>query len=572
MDDYILSFKPAIGAFGTHDPSAAIFRNCKFLFGVEEERLNRKKHAEGCFPTNAIESCLNFCDLEIQDVQKIILPYQPRLEEKILDYNIVKNLHQNDTKHKAVSNALGEFKNTVTNRLDPTNKPAQRLANEFGTSIPPIELRPHHFCHAASAFYKSGFENAVVFTIDGKGEHDSTVIWGGTTDGLERLYTYKFPNSLGHFYAIITEFLGFRAFNGEGKVMGLAPYGNVNNEIEDKLRSNIKVDSKYDVTNLTKNGINSGVEELEKMFGRERKSGTEQFTNWEKDLAHTTQYILEEIVTDIVGEYVSQTSISNVALAGGVVLNCKMNRQVMEMESVDELFIQPVAHDAGLALGAGIADNPPQKREQQSTVYFGDEYSNNEIKTLLENNKISYKIPSNLEKVIARKIANGKLVGWFQGRMEMGPRALGNRSILADPRSIESRDRVNKYVKHREEWRPFAPSILEDYAEEYLVNSEESPFMIKTFSTKPEKREEMQAVLHPADNTTRPQTVRESQNERYYDLISEFQNITGVPILLNTSFNDHGEPIVNTPAEALEDFYKMGLDCLVLEDLIVEKE
>jgi carbamoyltransferase len=243
----------------------------------------------------------------------------------------------------------------------------------------------------------------------------------------------------------------------------------------------------------------------------------------------------------------------------------------MQLDEVERVFIQPAAHDGGLALGGGMIDQRPSSVDKMENVYWGDSFDASEIEEMLEKNKIEYEKPEDLMRYVAEEIADGALVGWFQGRMEMGPRALGNRSILADPRTTESLDNVNKYVKHREEWRPFAPSMLEEAIKPYLVDGEPSPFMIKTFETDAETRSEMEATIHQADSTTRPQTVRRDQNPRYYDLISEFENITGVPILLNTSFNDHGEPIVRTPREALKDFYSMGLDILVLEDYVLRK-
>lgn len=243
----------------------------------------------------------------------------------------------------------------------------------------------------------------------------------------------------------------------------------------------------------------------------------------------------------------------------------------MEHEMVESVYIQPVANDAGLPLGAGWIDQRPADVQVMDNVYLGPSFKREKVERILKQKKIPYTEPESLVADVARRLANGELVGWFQGKLELGPRALGNRSILADPRTIDSRDRVNKYVKHREEWRPFAPSIIESAAGDYLKNAESSSFMIKTFDIKTETRDEIEAVLHPADDTTRPQTVREDQNSRYYRLIREFERLTGVPVVLNTSFNDHGEPIVATPKEALKDFYGMGLDAVALGDFVVEK-
>lgn len=352
--------------------------------------------------------------------------------------------------------------------------------------------------------------------------------------------------------------------------MGLAPYGSKNSEIESALRSIITTGVEYDVRDLVRGPWPVCVDRLEDVLERPSYDGDGEYDEWYQDLAYTAQKLLEETVTAIVSEYIERAPTNNIALAGGVALNCKMNKRVMELPSVNELFVQPVANDAGVSLGAGILDT--NKRTTTMTdVYLGPEYSPTEIESLLQTTKIDYSTPDNLERKVAKEIADGQIVGWFQGRMELGPRALGNRSILADPRTIESRDRVNKYVKHREEWRPFAPSMIEAHADEYLENAEASPFMIKTFDVKDEKKSEIPAVLHPGDNTTRPQTVTENQNPRYYRLISEFEELTGVPVILNTSYNDHGEPIVNKPVEALKDFYGMGLDLLVLGDYLVQK-
>jgi carbamoyltransferase len=572
MEDYAISFKPAIGFYGRHDPSAVISKNGQIVFGIEEERLSRNKHAEGEFPEKAIQACLDYENIDIEDVDKILLPYRPELAGKNLKYQVKDSFSENNSIRKIYS-LKNTFEDQLFRRFYPKERVESRLKSRFNASeIPEIQGLSHHRCHAASAFHPSGFQESLVLTIDGKGEYDSTVVWHGTETSLERKKTYEFPNSLGHFYGIVTEFLGFRAFNGEGKVMGLAPYGNHNEEIESMLLSRIETGAEYDVTELTEGGIQRGVQKLEELFEKSRNNRAENFSQWEKDLAHTTQKILEDIVSDIANSNLSEMETDNLALSGGVALNCKMNKKLMELEAVENIFIQPVSHDAGLPLGALMLQNDPNEVGQMSEVYLGPEYTSSELEDLLDKNKIEYSSPENLEKYVAEKLSEGNLVGWFQGRTEMGPRALGNRSILADPRTEESRDRVNRFVKHREEWRPFAPSMLENAAEDYLVNAESSPYMIKTFDVKDERKKDIEAVLHPGDDTTRPQTVNRSQNPRYHELISCFEEITGVSVLLNTSFNDHGEPIVNKPSEAIKDFFGMGLDILVIEDLVVEKE
>jgi carbamoyltransferase len=573
MTSYVLSFKPAIPGFGNHDPSAAIFENGRLVFGVEEERYTRRKHATDTFPTNAIEACLDHRGIGLVDVSKVVLPYEPRLGAALFEHQARSALGGNDPVpmrlrelERAIETGVARrfFPGTVTGRVE------ARL-EEIGTPVPRIETREHHRCHAVSAFYPSGQEESAILTVDGRGDHDATVVWRGDDSGVSRVETWEVPNSLGRFFAIVTEFLGYRSFNGEGKVMGLAPYGSDDADIDATLRNLITPGVEYDVTDLTVYGIEDGVEILEDAFGRDRNDRPGEFTEWEKDLAYATQKLLEEIVVDIVEAYVDELGVSTVSLAGGVALNCKMNKRVQESDAVEELFIQPVAHDAGLALGGGWLDAAPADVEPMETVYWGPSYCREAVERTLESAKLEYSVPEDLERTVAERLADGELVGWFQGGLEMGPRALGHRSILADPRTAASRDRVNRYVKHREEWRPFAPSMLESAVDEYLVDGTPSPYMIKTFDVPGAKREEIPAVLHPADGSTRPQTVTAEQDERYHRLLSEFEEVTGVPVLLNTSFNDHAEPIVTRPTEAVKDFFGIGLDLLVLGDVVLEK-
>jgi len=570
MVAYVLALKPAVGLYGQHDPSAVLFRDGEIVFGIEEERLSRNKHAVGEFPERSIEACLDHEDIELADVDEIRLPYRPELRSRILGHYLRDALSVGGIAGKA--NAIESVvRSQVVSQFFSTRAVERRLAS-IGEPVPGIRTMEHHACHAASAFHPSGFDEALVLTIDAKGEYDSTVVWDGTPDGLSRIRTYEHPNSLGLFYAVITEYLGYRMFNGEGKIMGLAPYGERDPEIESALREVVETGVEYDVTPLTRRwGTGHGVSRLEELFDRPRNDRGGEFDQWERDLAHTAQALLEETVLSIAETYCRRFDRSNVALAGGVALNCKMNQRIRESSAVDGVFVQPAAHDAGLAIGAGYLDQRPADVPEMTTAYLGPSYDADEIADLFAVNKIAYETPESVERHVAERLTEGALVGWFQGRMEMGPRALGNRSILADPRTVESRDRVNEFVKHREGWRPFAPSMLEEAAPAYLVDGEPAPFMVQTFDVREAKKHEIEAVLHPADDTTRPQTVRAEQNPRYHRLISEFEAITGVPALLNTSFNDNAEPIVTRPSEAIKDFFGMGLDVLALGDVVVEK-
>jgi carbamoyltransferase len=571
---HTLSFRPSgIDLYHNHDPSAAIFTDGELIFAAEEERYTRQKHANDMFPEKAIQQCLDECNLEVTELNKILIPDDLHLRYRSLSHQLKESLFHTQSPLQSAYWLNRSFINQVRSRFKPLEPIKRRLNSILGSPLPPIEVRSHHACHAASTFHPSGFEEALVVTMDGRGEFDSTVIWTGDDSGVERVRTYKYPNSLGILFGTITEFLGFRSNNGEGKVMGLAPYGNPNPEVADTLREAVTVGVNYNVTEITTSSPDQsmGVENVERLFGRDRKDHPSEFTQWEKDLAYETQQLLEEIVTNLIAHYLDKTGQSNVALAGGVVLNCKLNKRIMEMGQVESLFIQPASSDAGLAVGAGYLNQDPADVEPLESIYYGDSFNTNKIRELLETNKIEYREPDNLERHIAERIADGELVGWYQSRMELGPRALGNRSILADPRTEASRDRINKYVKHREEWRPFAPSLRYEDIDEYLVSAEESPFMIKTFDVHEDKRSEIAAVIHPGDGTTRPQTVRTDQNPRYHSLLTEFNNVTDTPVLLNTSFNDHGEPIIRTPKEAVKAFYAMGLDLLVLNDVLVQK-
>lgn len=567
MTEYVLSFKT--DASPGHDCSAAIFTEGKLTFASEVERYTRKKH-DNAFPKEAIQDCLAHENISIEDIDTLAIPFSPDLIKQTIKHDIkhfvpkiirrdlsipakAYRFHQRAVKRAEQSRAKDFIQNTMEKR--------------FGF-CPQISFVPHHKAHAASAYHPTDFDESLIFTIDSTGEYDSTVIWHAQQGELERLKTYHTNNSLGRFFGSVTEFLGFRRNNGEGKIMGLAPYGRENKEIQQTLGKRLTSGVEYDVSE-----IDTGAD-IAEMLGWAPSIDTDSFTQDEKDLAYFAQRFLEDTLKTIVSSYVEETDIHTIGLAGGVALNCKMNKEVVELPEVKEYFIQPVANDAGLSLGAGweCSATPHGEMSSMEHVYYGSSYQNEEIEPLLLEAKVEFKEPDDLTDYVVEQLVNENIVGWYQGRMELGPRALGNRSILADPRTEASRDRINEYVKHREEWRPFAPSMTREAATTYLKNDRDSPFMIDTFETVKDRRDDISAVLHPADATTRPHIVTPTRNRRYYNLIKTFGDRTGVPVVLNTSFNDHGEPIVRTPTEALRSFYSMGLDVLVLNDYVVEKE
>lgn len=571
---YTLCIKTGAGAMWGHDPSAVLFDGSELIAGAEEERFSRVKHADNTFPEASIRACLDRAGIGIDDIDTLALTADPTLTRRRLPEMIRHELLGGDGVLRTIYGLAGRIETMARVRFGQRRLAQNRVKSMTDADASfRVVAHPHHRCHAASAFYPTDFTDGMVLTADGRGEYDATVVWRGSREGVERIRTYEYPNSLGNFFAVVTLFLGYRPNNGEGKVMGLAPYGEENREIEQALRDLVLTGVEYDTTGLTRGPYNVGVQRLEAALGRDRHDPEDPFTQWQKDLAHAAQELIEETVVDIVEYYCDVLGTENVCLAGGVALNCKLNKRVRESPAVESLFVQPVAHDGGLAIGAGMLESTPDATPTWSgnEVYLGPRYDRGSIESFLRENKLAFETPDELERIIAGELADGRLVGWFQGRMEMGPRALGNRSILADPRTVASRNRVNRYVKHREEWRPFAPSILWSTADEYLDDPASAPYMIQTFGVSPDAREEIEAALHPGDGTTRPQTVSPEANPRYHRLIEAFYDTTGIPILLNTSLNDHGEPVVNTPEEAVVDFYRMGLDTLVLGDYVLRK-
>jgi len=444
------------------------------------------------------------------------------------------------------------------------------------SGLPPVKCVNHHLTHAASAFHPSGFDKALIVTMDEHGDSLSTGVYIGSDRRIDMVDSMHRFNSLGRLYGDITEFLGFRRSNGEGKVMGLAPYGEENEEVKATLDNWCSYENgSYDVEELTYRPRSDSTRKVQSGFPISPRYWKDEIAQVHKDIARHTQVELEEIVTSLVSHYLDEYGLTRVCLAGGVALNCKMNKRVRELDAVEEMFVQPIANDAGGSLGAchHLSSRAGDEIDEQYHPYYGPSFSNAEIESTLEELKLPYQKPDDVVEATAENIVDGELIGWFQGRMEAGPRALGNRSILADPREMSSLDRVNRYVKHREEWRPFAPSMLPSETERFLVGepSKAARFMIDTYDSTEAAKSEIPAVLHPEDATTRPQVVNESANPRYNRLLTLLREKTGVGVVLNTSFNDSGEPIVRRPREAIRDFFSSGLDKLVLGDYVLEK-
>lgn len=571
---YVLGIKPSLGqqsllkGGGRHDAGACLLHDGEISAVAEEERFSRNKHALDEFPEDSIKYVLDERGITLSDVDVIGIgrDRSNRFQMPLYDPRSYVPTSVKDVffLFRELSTLAAVRRNIPVERVD------QRINSLFRDRFTgDYYTISHHRCHAASAAYCATTDRSAVITIDARGEHDSTVLWNPE---LQRVKTFPWYNSIGLFYAIGVNYLGFRRGWDAGKVMGLASYGEYRDSFQQELDSLVEYGGgEYDVTAITK--ADNPVNLLKDRFGPDR-TYPDEFTQRHKDFAYHLQLTTERIVTDLVEHHIDNMNTDKLSLSGGVAMNCKMNREIADLDCVAELFIQPAANDSGICLGAALeaykqaAGTRPNPAFEH--VYYGPKYSDNEIETTLEEAKLEYDEVDDICSEVAQLLANGDIVGWFQGRMEYGARALGNRSILANPTSETFLEKVNENVKHREPWRPFAPSLLHEARDEYLKNGEEAPFMILLDSVPETKQEEIEAVVH-VDGTTRPQTVRRSVNERYYRVIENFESITGVPVVLNTSFNVAGEPIVESPEQAVQDFYSTGLDALAIEDYLLSK-
>ncbi len=564
------------------DSSAAILVDGKLLAATEEERFTRVKHWAG-FPAQAILFCLREAGVTIDQVDHIAIGRDPKAKF--------------DKKVKfLLKNPLGGFA-TVKNRLQ-NSKKVSSLEDEFAaiTGVDAAKIKPkihqveHHRSHLASAFFASPFDEAALLSIDGSGDFTTTMIATGKGNKITVLDSVDFPVSVGSYYTAFTQWLGFPHYGDEYKVMGLAPYGEP--KYVDKLRKVIKLtdnglfdwDHKYfksakDVI-VTYGEDNIPVvgtlftDYMEEQFGKARGKG-EELTQFHKDMAASVQRFTEEIIFHIVNHLQKRTGLKNLCIAGGVAQNSVANGKILANSGFDNLYIPSAGHDAGISMGCALyvynqlLDQP--RAASIASAYTGSKYSNDEIEAYLKSRNIEYKKYSDdeLYEKVANRLIDSGVIGWFQGRAEFGPRALGGRSILADPRRNDAKELLNSKIKRRESFRPFAPSILKEYVPEYFELTEDVPFMEKVFPIKKEKYSVIPAVTH-VDGTGRLQSVDKLVSPRYYNLIEAFRKKTGVPILLNTSFNEN-EPIVNSPEEALNCFLRTQMDMLVMENIVVER-
>lgn len=576
-------------------PSACVLKDGVLVAFAEEERFVRVKQALGFFPSRAIRYCLGEAGLALADIDHIAFGWDANAYRFRFPWFLAKSFvrHKLRPGHVQVRPAAGgrpALGSAVGSGLRSllSFQPATlmerivlglRDAGCREDRIPPVTYVKHHLAHAASAFYCSGFEESAVLVFDGHGEENTTTIFRGDGRQLTLLKAIDIPDSLGWFYSAFTEFLGWNPNEGEVKLMGLAPFGKADAAI-DRLVS--------EVLQLTGDGFRVDADFLfygrrsyGKFFsdalvdrlGRPRAQG-EPITDVHRAIARAVQRRLEEAGLHLATLAMRLAGSRRLCMAGGVALNCKMNGEIHKAGIADEIFVQPVSHDGGVSLGAALVvamAGGDDARFRMEHAYWGPEYSNDRIEASLKANRVPYRRVADLAEEGARRLVDGQIIGWFQGRLECGPRALGARSILADPRPADMKDRVNDRVKFREGWRPFALSILEESFGEYVKRPVASPFMIMAFDVADAHRHEIPSAMHGVDQTTRPQTVSRSTNPKYWNLIDRFRQLTGVPGVLNTSFNIKDEPVVCSPEDALRCFYGTGMDALLIGDFVIEK-
>ncbi|WP_223152137.1 carbamoyltransferase family protein [Chitinophaga qingshengii] len=544
-----------------HDAACCILKDGHLVAAAQEERFTRIKH-DPDMPYHAMQYCLREAGLTIADIDMLAYYEIPRLKLS-----------------RQLYSGLPEVSNEILRHLSP-DAVERQIAEKLGYDGP-VQFVPHHLSHAASSFFYSGFKESAIFTVDGVGEWATTTYGTGIGKDIDLFEEVHYPHSIGLLYSTITSYLGFSVNDGEYKVMGLAPYGNP--RYMDCFRELLMPGDggQYQLNLPYFDFMNSrkmyapGLCDLFQHAARLPESALEQF---HKDVAKSLQVFLEEVLLEKVKYLHRKTGMENLCMAGGVALNCVANGRIQREGPFRELFVQPAANDAGCALGAAAVAyvtatgrRPPEQRLANACLgpAFSDEEIRNSLRGLFMKARNFSNNPQQLTEKVATLLASGKVVGWFQGRMEFGPRALGARSILADPRDPDMRNRINAMVKKREGFRPFAPVVLEEKMQAHFDLNLPSPFMLQTCQVR--SAIDLPAITH-VDGSARVQTVNEQTNPALTSLLKAFDRITGCPILLNTSFNVRGEPIVCTPVDAILCFIQTDIDCLVLGNYLFLRE
>lgn len=563
------------------DASAAIIQDGEILFAVAEERLNRHKHFGG-FPALSVQACLKAAGAKITDVDHVAVGQDS-------DANLSKKVQYALANPAKILNFI-----RMRNRKEAMRDVRTLLAAALEIDAARLKFNEHHLehhiAHIASSYYCSPWENAAGFSYDGSGDFVSTMMARCEGSEIEVLDRVFLPHSLGSFYTMICEFIGYKKYGDEGKVMGLAPYGKPTyceeiSKIIQLKNGAFQLDMKY----FKPLGSNQGMQVLpdgtvrlarhfssrmEKLFGKPREPHAE-ITQRDMDLAYAMQHVFEQAFFHLLKELYRRVPASDLAMAGGCALNSVANGKLFKETPFQQTWIQPAAGDEGLAIGAALhtyyAVLKQSRRHFAPSAYLGPEFADVVVEAELKNARLKYRRMERqpLLDAVAEQMVLGNVVGWFQGRMEWGPRALGNRSIVAHPGLPNMKDVLNARIKHREWFRPFAPAILAEAQSEYFEHDHPSPYMLHVYKIRPEKRQQLCAVNH-IDDTGRLQTVARDENPLYYDLIKAFERRTGIPVILNTSFNEN-EPIVCTPAEAIDCFRRTRMDVLAIGPFIVLK-
>jgi carbamoyltransferase len=526
---------------GQHDVGACLVKNGNLKHFIEEERLLRVKTARGRLPIYSIKKILELEKITMKDIDLVVFPGKTYIK----NFNTIKS-----------------------------------FLNHYFGHTPKLMAIEHHLAHLSSAFFHSDFNDSAILSIDGVGDNTSVCIAiADKKNGIKILEKRLSDSSFGHYYGLITSFLGFAVAEDEYKIMGLAPFGNPNytKKFEKILKSDKVKGFKTNLNLFKSKNLNIQLpyynQRFIKNFGKQRCIN-EKITRRHENLAASAQKNLENLINSLIN-YTSKKSKNfsqNLCLVGGVALNCLANGKINNPK-FKKIFVEPAASDRGLAMGCGLYGSflRDKKIKPIKDLYLGTQYTNNEIKKILVRNKIKYKILKNPELDAAKKIFKNKVVGWFQGRSEMGPRALGNRSILANPTLKKNKDMVNKMIKFREKFRPFAPAVMDEFSNIIFDNPKKFDLKYMTFAIKVKKNwiKKIPATVH--FGTARVQSVSMSQNKKFYKLIKNFYKLSKVPVVLNTSFNLKGQPIVETPNDALATFYSSGLDYLYLNSFLISK-
>ena len=589
MSTYILG----ISAF-YHDSAACLVRDGTIVAAAQEERFTRRKH-DAEFPHHAVAYCLREAGIGVEDLHCIGFYDKPLLTfERLLETHLA-------TAPLGIRLFWKSMVVWIRKKLWIPHIIQEELKCEV-----PVLFGEHHESHAASAFYPSPFEESAIMTLDGVGEWTTTSYGHGRGSEIHTLAETRFPHSLGLLYSAFTYFTGFKVNSGEYKLMGLAPYGEpkyvqqiLDNVIDLKDDGSFKLNTRY-FDYLSGLKMTSGA--MDSLFEGPPRQPESPLTQREMDIARSCQVVTEEVMLRIARQAHSETGSKNLCMAGGVALNCVGNGRILREGPFERMWIQPAAGDAGGALGVALAlwyrylENErtvPAGNDAMQAALLGPQFSGDEIASFVqEQGAVAHRMEDDdLPKRVAAVLAEGKVVGWFQGRMEFGPRALGGRSILGDPRSEETQSVMNLKIKFRESFRPFAPSVLREYVHEFFELDADSPYMLQVAPVKEERqiamsnseqqlfgieklnvsRSDMPAITH-VDYSARVQTVCRQVNPRYYDLIKAFQDITGYPVVVNTSFNVRGEPIVCTPEDAYRCFMRTKMDYLVLGNYVLDKQ